>query len=111
MIEVDERIAADGTVLRAPDLEALAGPLQAAYDSGFRAVAVVCMHSHLHSAHEQAVGELAERIGFPQISLSSEVSPLMKLVPRATRPSSTPTCRPCCAATSSTSPMNSRACG
>ncbi|WP_406328411.1 hydantoinase B/oxoprolinase family protein [Streptomyces sp. NBC_00203] len=82
VVEVDERIAADGTVLRAPDLEALAGPLQEAYDSGIRAVAVVCMHSHLHPAHEQAVGELAARTGFPQISLSSEVSPLMKLVPR-----------------------------
>lgn len=82
VVEVDERIAADGTVLRAPDLDALTGPLQEAYDDGIRAVAVVCMHSHLHPAHEQAVGELAARIGFPQISLSSEVSPLMKLVPR-----------------------------
>ncbi|GHE36624.1 hydantoinase B/oxoprolinase family protein [Streptomyces capitiformicae] len=82
VVEVDERIAADGTVLRAPDLDALAGPLRQAYDDGIRAVAVVCMHSHLHPAHEQAVGELAARNGFPQISLSSEVSPLMKLVPR-----------------------------
>ncbi|SBT95042.1 5-oxoprolinase (ATP-hydrolysing) [Streptomyces sp. DI166] len=82
VIEVDERIAADGTVLRAPDLDALAGPLRQVYDDGIRAVAVVCLHSHLHPAHEQAVGRLAEDIGFPQISLSSEVSPLMKLVPR-----------------------------
>ena len=82
VVEVDERLAADGTVLRAPALDALAGPLQEAYDDGIRAVAVVCMHSHLHPAHEQAVGELAARIGFPQISLSSEASPLMKLVPR-----------------------------
>jgi 5-oxoprolinase (ATP-hydrolysing) len=82
VIEVDERIAADGTVLRAPDLDALETALQQAHDDGIRAVAVVCLHSHLHPAHEQAVGELAARIGFPQISLSSEVSPLMKLVPR-----------------------------
>ncbi|MEU9288851.1 hydantoinase B/oxoprolinase family protein [Streptomyces sp. NPDC048275] len=82
VVEVDERIAADGTVLRAPDLDALSGPLQEAYDAGIRAVAVVCMHSHLHPAHEQAVGDLAAAVGFPQISLSSEVSPLMKLVPR-----------------------------
>ncbi|MFK0127178.1 hydantoinase B/oxoprolinase family protein [Streptomyces nigra] len=82
VVEVDERIAADGTVLRPPDLEALTGPLQEAYDDGIRAVAVVCLHSHLHPGHEQAVGRLAARIGFPQISLSSEVSPLMKLVPR-----------------------------
>ncbi|MFH9979719.1 hydantoinase B/oxoprolinase family protein [Streptomyces sp. NPDC017179] len=82
VVEVDERIAADGTVLRAPDLDALDGPLRQAYDDGIRAVAVACLHSHLHPAHERAVGELAARIGFPQISLSSEVSPLMKLVPR-----------------------------
>ncbi|WP_416977792.1 hydantoinase B/oxoprolinase family protein [Streptomyces sp. T028] len=82
VVEVDERIAADGTVLRAPDLDALTGPLREAYDDGVRAVAVVCMHSHLHPEHERAVGRLAARIGFAQISLSSEVSPLMKLVPR-----------------------------
>ncbi|MGW5329801.1 hydantoinase B/oxoprolinase family protein [Streptomyces sp. NPDC004014] len=82
VVEVDERIAADGTVLRAPDLEALAGALRQAYDDGIRAVAVVCLHSHLHPAHERAVGDLAARAGFPQISLSSETSPLMKLVPR-----------------------------
>ncbi|MGW1890652.1 hydantoinase B/oxoprolinase family protein [Streptomyces sp. NPDC002004] len=82
VIEVDERVTADGEVLRGPDLEALAAPLRQAYEDGIRAVAVVCMHSHLHPGHERAVGELAARIGFPQISLSSEVSPLMKLVPR-----------------------------
>lgn len=82
VIEVDERITADGTELRAPDLAALAGELRRAYEDGIRAVAVVCLHSHLHPDHERAVGELAERVGFPQISLSSEVSPLMKLVPR-----------------------------
>ncbi|MFG3359148.1 hydantoinase B/oxoprolinase family protein [Streptomyces griseofuscus] len=82
VIEADERIAADGTVLRAPDLDALAPALQEAYDDGIRAVAVVCLHSHLHPTHERAIGELAARTGFPQISLSSEVSPLMKLVPR-----------------------------
>ncbi|MFF3335836.1 hydantoinase B/oxoprolinase family protein [Streptomyces sp. NPDC002888] len=82
VVEVDERIAADGTVLRTPDLDGVVGLLQDAYDAGIRAVAVVCLHSHLHPAHEEAVGELAARIGFPQISLSSEVSPLMKLIPR-----------------------------
>ncbi|MEV8044393.1 hydantoinase B/oxoprolinase family protein [Streptomyces griseoluteus] len=82
VVEVDERIAADGTELRAPDLAALEGELRRAYEDGIRAVAVVCLHSHLHPGHERAVGEPAERAGFPQVSLSSEVSPLMKLVPR-----------------------------
>ncbi|MEU6765794.1 hydantoinase B/oxoprolinase family protein [Streptomyces sp. NPDC046853] len=82
VIEADERVTAEGEVLRPPDLEQLAGPLREAYEDGIRAVAVVCMHSHLHPAHEQAIADLAVRTGFPQVSLSSEVSPLMKLVPR-----------------------------
>ncbi|HEY2724598.1 MAG TPA: hydantoinase B/oxoprolinase family protein [Pseudonocardiaceae bacterium] len=82
VIEVQERIQADGTVLRPPDLDQLAEQLQQVRDDGINALAVVCLHSHLYPAHEQAIGKLAEQIGFPQISLSSEVSPLMKVVPR-----------------------------
>lgn len=82
VIEADERVTAEGEVLRAPDLEQLAGPLRQAHEDGIRAVAVVCMHSHLYPAHERAIAELAVRTGFAQVSLSSEVSPLMKLVPR-----------------------------
>ncbi|BBX98630.1 hydantoinase B/oxoprolinase family protein [Mycobacterium lacus] len=80
--EVDERITVDGTVLRAPDLEALGAQLRQAHADGIRAVAVVCLHSYLYPAHERAIGKLAEQIGFGHISLSSQVSPLMKLVPR-----------------------------
>ncbi len=82
VIEVDERVTADGTVLRAPDLQELSGRLREAYEDGIHAVAIVCLHSHLYPDHERAIGALAEQIGFRQISLSSEVSPLMKLVPR-----------------------------
>ncbi|HEX6232456.1 MAG TPA: hydantoinase B/oxoprolinase family protein [Jiangellaceae bacterium] len=82
VIEVDERITADGTVIRPPDLAALRPELQAAYDDGIRAIAIVCLHSHLYPDHERAIGAVAEQVGFPQISLSSEASPLMKLVPR-----------------------------
>ena len=82
VVEVDERITTDGTVLRAPDLELLGKQLRQAHADEIRAVAVVCLHSYLHPAHERDIGKLAEQIGFTQISLSSEVSPLMKLVPR-----------------------------
>ncbi|MFI0901082.1 hydantoinase B/oxoprolinase family protein [Streptomyces sp. NPDC020983] len=82
VVEVDERIAADGTVVRRADLARLEDDLLAAYDTGIRSVAVACLHSHRNPAHEHAVGELARRVGFPQVSLSSEISPLMKLVPR-----------------------------
>ena len=82
VVEVDERIMADGTVLRAPDLELLDEQLRQAHADGIGAVAVVCLHSYLYPAHEREIGKLAEQIGFAQISLSSEVSPLMKLIPR-----------------------------
>ncbi|HLR99684.1 MAG TPA: hydantoinase B/oxoprolinase family protein [Mycolicibacillus parakoreensis] len=82
VIEADERVDADGTVLTAPDLAALEPPLRAAYADGFRAVAVVCLHSYLYPAHEHRIGALARRLGYPQVSLSSEVNPLMKLIPR-----------------------------
>ncbi|WP_432825841.1 hydantoinase B/oxoprolinase family protein [Dactylosporangium sp. CA-092794] len=82
VIEVDERILADGTVQRAPDLDRLTADLRRAYDHGIHAAAVVCLHGHLYPAHEREIGELAEQIGFRQVSRSSEVSPLMKLVPR-----------------------------
>ncbi|HEY9409450.1 MAG TPA: hydantoinase B/oxoprolinase family protein [Jiangellaceae bacterium] len=82
VIEVDERVTAEGTVLRAPDLGALESELRRAHGDGIRAVAVVCLHSHLYPAHEQAIGALAHQLGFSQVSLSSEASPLMKLVPR-----------------------------
>jgi 5-oxoprolinase (ATP-hydrolysing) len=82
VVEVDERITAQGTVLRAPDLDLLGEQLRPAREDGICAVAVVCLHSYLYPAHELEIGKLAEQIGFTQISLSSEVSPLMKLVSR-----------------------------
>ncbi|MFE6867251.1 hydantoinase B/oxoprolinase family protein [Kitasatospora sp. NPDC057692] len=82
VVEVDERIDADGRVLRPPDLDRLADGLRDCLRDGVRSVAVVCLHSYLHPAHERAIGRLAERLGFDQVSLSSEASPLMKLVPR-----------------------------
>jgi 5-oxoprolinase (ATP-hydrolysing) len=57
--------------------------LQAAYDEGYRALAVCLMHSYTFADHERIVGELATEIGFEQISLSSVLMPMCKIVPRA----------------------------
>ena len=82
VVEVDERVMADGTVLRTLD-EAAARPLlQAAYDDGIRSVAIVFMHGYRFPGHEQAAADVAREIGFTQISTSYETSPLMKLVSR-----------------------------
>ncbi|MFD5448113.1 MULTISPECIES: hydantoinase B/oxoprolinase family protein [unclassified Streptomyces] len=82
VIEVDERVTAEGEVLRPPDVDALAGELERAHADGIRAVAVVCLHSALHPAHERAIGRLAASVGFDQVSLSSSVGPLTRLVLR-----------------------------
>jgi 5-oxoprolinase (ATP-hydrolysing) len=82
VIEVDERVRADGTVERTPDLDALHPALEAARADGIDAVAIVLMHGYRYPAHEQRVAALARAIGFPQVSVSHEVSPLIKLIGR-----------------------------
>jgi 5-oxoprolinase (ATP-hydrolysing) len=82
VVEVDERVRADGTVERALDLDALRAELLRAKQDGINAVAVVLMHAYRYSDHEQKVAALARDLGFEQVSASHEVSPLIKLVGR-----------------------------
>src|SRR5580698_11144429 len=82
VVEVDERVRADGTVERALDLAAARAELQRAKLDGINAVAVVLMHAYRYNDHEQQVAALARELGFEQVSASHEVSPLIKLVGR-----------------------------
>ena len=83
VLEADERIGAHGEVVRPLDLESHAvRPECSAIESGIRAVAIVFMHAYRYPDHEQAIADLAREIGFTQVSMSSEVSPLIKLVSR-----------------------------
>src|SRR5689334_13432332 len=82
VVEVDERVRADGTVERAPNLEAVRSDLEEALEDGIKAVAIVFMHAYRYADHEKQVAALAREIGFAQVSVSHEVSPLIKLVGR-----------------------------
>jgi 5-oxoprolinase (ATP-hydrolysing) len=82
VIEVPERVGADGAVIRPVDETAAERALRQAYDDGFRAVAIVFMHGYRYPDHERRVGALARGLGFAQVSESNEVSPLMRLVSR-----------------------------
>src|SRR6266516_482769 len=82
VLEVNERVRADGTVEKEPDLAAVRAELSAALAAGIKAVAIVFMHAYRYCEHEQRVGALAREIGCPQVSVSHEVSPLIKLVGR-----------------------------
>jgi 5-oxoprolinase (ATP-hydrolysing) len=75
-------VRADGTVERSIDLARARADLEAAFARGLRALAVVLVHGYRHHAHEEALAELAREIGFTQISVSHQVSPLMKLIGR-----------------------------
>jgi 5-oxoprolinase (ATP-hydrolysing) len=83
VVEADERLDAQGQVVRPLDLAALTEKLRAAKDQGFASVAVAFMHADLNPAHERAAGEIATSLGFPFVALSHEVSPLPRFVPRA----------------------------
>ncbi|MCJ2182725.1 hydantoinase B/oxoprolinase family protein [Novosphingobium sp. 1949] len=82
VLEIDERVGADGTLYRPLDHDAARAGLQEAYDAGLRAVAIVLMHGYRYPAHEAALADLARAIGFTQVSVSHEVAPLIKLIAR-----------------------------
>ena len=82
VIEVDERLRADGSVEAPLDTAALAAPLAEAKAAGIDAVAVVLMHAWRNPVHEQALAGVVRAAGFGQVSVSHEVSPLIKLVGR-----------------------------
>ncbi len=100
VVEVNERIRllreneqADGElltgvtgerflVLAKPDYHHLQHQLQQMLAAGITSLAVVFMHAHACPFHEEEVGRLALRLGFTQVSLSSRVMPMIKLVPR-----------------------------
>ncbi|HEX3515477.1 MAG TPA: hydantoinase B/oxoprolinase family protein [Trebonia sp.] len=82
VIEVRERVGANGDLVRPLDEAKAERALRQAYDDGFRAAAIVFMHGYRYQEHEQRVGRLAKRIGFTQVSESHEVSPLMRIVSR-----------------------------
>lgn len=71
-------------VLQKPDHEQIKKQLQEVFDSGLRSIAVCLMHGYTFPEHEATVGKIAREIGFEHVSLSHELMPMIKLVPRAT---------------------------
>jgi len=82
VVEVPERVRADGTVERLLDLEAVKPAIEQARRDGIDAVAIVLMHAWKYPEHEKAVAKVCRKAGFAQVSVSHEVSPLVKLVGR-----------------------------
>ena len=82
VIEVDERVLADGAIEAAPDLERVRAALADARAQGYDAVAIVFMHAYRYPAHERLVAKIARELGFSQVSESHVASALIKLVSR-----------------------------
>ena len=82
VIEIDERYDAGGNELKPVDESQVKQDLQAVYNTGINCCAIVLMHGYRYTKHELQVADLAKQIGFTQISVSHQVSPLMKLVSR-----------------------------
>ena len=82
VVEISERVGADGTIVRELDEDAARADLQATFQSGIRALAIVLMHGWKYQGHERRLAAIAGDIGFTQISVSHEVAPLIKLVGR-----------------------------
>ncbi|CAN1560895.1 HyuA N-methylhydantoinase A/acetone carboxylase, beta subunit [Rhabdaerophilaceae bacterium] len=82
VIEISERVRADGIVEKALDEDAAFLALSSLKNSGIQAVAIVFMHAYRYPGHEKAVAVMARKMGFAQVSASHEVSPLIKLVGR-----------------------------
>ncbi|GMT41138.1 MAG: 5-oxoprolinase [bacterium] len=82
VVEIPERISAIGEIKKTLDGALSLKRLQEAYEAGYRSCAIVLMHGYHTPQHEQAVAKLAGQCGFEQISLSSQCSPLPRLVSR-----------------------------
>jgi 5-oxoprolinase (ATP-hydrolysing) len=83
VVEVDERLAADGAVVRRLDEAGLARALETAASAGFESAALAFLHSDLNDDHERAAEAIARAAGLAFVVVSSEVSPLPRFIPRA----------------------------
>ena len=82
VFEVDERVLADGTIEQAPDDDAISAALEQAREKGIDAIAIAFLHAWKYPEHEKQAARIARAMGFGQVSVSHEVSPLAKLIGR-----------------------------
>lgn len=83
VIEVDERLDASGRVIDPLDAASLENAARQVLDRGVRHAAVALLHAYLHPAHERQAASILRRMGFEHVSTSAELSPLIRIVPRA----------------------------
>ena len=80
--EIDERVDIHGNIIKKLDKSGTEVKLKKAFDNGYRSIAIVLLHGYRYKKHENQINLIAQKIGFEQISVSHQVIPLMKIVPR-----------------------------
>eukprot|EP01132_Coremiostelium_polycephalum_P001228 gene1228-1551_t len=69
-------------ILKSPDPDRVRQDLTHHFQRGIRSVSIVLVHSFTFHDHEKLIGKIASEIGFTNISLSFELMPMIKIVPR-----------------------------
>jgi 5-oxoprolinase (ATP-hydrolysing) len=82
VVEIDERVGADGEIVRSLDEGQARAALQEVRESGIDSLAIALVHGWRFTDHERRLAEIARELGFAQISVSHEVAPLIKLIGR-----------------------------
>lgn len=82
-IAAKERLGANGQVLLPLDLADLKAKLEGALSQGLTSLAIAFLHAHKNNQHELAAAALARQLGFAEVSCSSLLAPVEKLLPRA----------------------------
>src|SRR5688500_14171547 len=82
VVEIDERVGADGKVLVALDETHARTQLEQVRAAGIDALAIVLMHGWAFPDPEARLAAIARELGFTQVSVSHEVAPLIKLIGR-----------------------------
>ncbi len=82
VVEIAERLSVTGEVLTAPEESEIRQQLKELKQTGVKSIAICFLHSFQNPAHEELVERLAREAGFEEISRSSRLSPLIKIVSR-----------------------------
>ncbi len=83
VVEVPERLSAQGTVLQALDTEALRAQVQECLSRGIRSAAIALLHSYRNPVHEHILADFLRNAGFEHVSCSAELAPFIRILPRA----------------------------
>ncbi len=82
ILEIDERIDAKGNVLKQLNVAEIKKQLQTLKKDEIEAVAVSLMNAYINPVHEKKLTEILRNEGFQFISVSTELSPLIKILNR-----------------------------